>query len=32
MFQQFLNLSSSQQDINGQILGDLSNNSWSEVP
>ncbi len=29
LFQQVLNLSSSQQDMSGQILGDLSNNRWS---
>ncbi len=29
LFQQFLILSSSQQDIRGRILGDLSNNRWS---
>jgi hypothetical protein len=29
LFQQFLNLSSSQRDISGPILGDLSNNRWS---
>jgi hypothetical protein len=31
LFQQFLNLSSSQRDISGSILGDLSNNRWSVV-
>ncbi len=30
MFQQFLNLSSSQQDMSGPTLGALSNNRWSE--
>ncbi len=30
LFQQFLNLSSSQRDMSGPILGDLSNNRWSE--
>ncbi len=29
LFQQFLNLSSSQRDLSGPILGDLSNNRWS---
>ncbi len=29
LFQQFLNLSSSQRDMSGPILGDLSNNRWS---
>jgi hypothetical protein len=29
LFQQFLNLSSSQRDMSGLILGDLSNNRWS---
>ncbi len=29
MFQQFLNLSSSQRDMSGPILGDLSDNRWS---
>ncbi len=29
LFQQFLNLSSSQRDMSGTILGDLSNNRWS---
>ncbi len=29
LFQQFLNLSSSQRDISGPILGTLSNNRWS---
>jgi hypothetical protein len=29
LFQQFLNWSSSQQDMSGPILGDLSNNRWS---
>ncbi len=29
LFQQFLNLSSSQQDMSCPILGDLSNNRWS---
>ncbi len=28
LFQQFLNLSSSQRDMSGPILGDLSNNRW----
>ncbi len=31
LFQQFLNLSSSQRDMSGPILGDLSNNRWSGV-
>jgi hypothetical protein len=30
LFQQFLNLSSSQEDMNSPILGALSNNRWSE--
>ncbi len=29
LFQQFLTLSSSQRDMSGPILGDLSNNRWS---
>jgi hypothetical protein len=31
LFQQFLNLSSSQKDMSGPIVGDLSNNRWSGV-
>jgi hypothetical protein len=31
LFQQSLNLSSSQQDMSGPILGDLSNDRWSGV-
>jgi hypothetical protein len=31
LFQQFLNLSSSQRDMSGPILGALSNNRWSGV-
>ncbi len=30
LFQQFLNLSSSQLDMSGPILGDLSKNWWSK--
>ncbi len=29
LFQKFLNLSSSQRDMSGPMLGDLSNNRWS---
>ncbi len=32
LFQQFLNSSSSQRNMSGPILGDLSNNRWSWVP
>jgi hypothetical protein len=32
LFQQCFNLSSSQRDMSGPILGDLSNNRWSNDP
>jgi hypothetical protein len=32
LVQWFLNLSSSQRDLSGSLLGDLSNNRWSGVP
>jgi hypothetical protein len=30
LFKQFLNMSSSQRDMSGPILGDMSNNRWSQ--